>query len=367
MAKIFLSVLAALFSLGLAEGGLRLFWLPAQSTPMRLACEYDPQLGWRKIPGASVRIKKAEFEVRETINSRGMRGPHYPYEPAASTIRVLLLGDSFVEGYSVDEPDLFSILLEKKLNSPERPKAEVINMGTGGYSTDQEYLAYLAEGRRYAPDLVILFFYHNDLLYNLQPSYYTYPKPYFLDNGEGPVLRNVPVPRTGKLSGAGAFLRSLALVQLLQQARYRLFPAPRGAASSGENELDCFRKDPPPWVDRAWQASEWLLRELKGAVERDGGKLAVIYIPAPFEVEPQKSSRPPIVPLTSLDLSAVGNRIRDVCRRNRIDFLDLRAGFAKEAALGPFYYPADGHWNPRGHHRVSEILSRAVPAWLKER
>jgi len=41
-----------------------------------------------------------------------------------------------------------------------------VNLGVGGYGTTQAYLALREEGLRYAPDLVILAFFANDVLNN---------------------------------------------------------------------------------------------------------------------------------------------------------------------------------------------------------
>ena len=53
----------------------------------------------------------------------------------------------------------------------------MINGGTVAYSTDQEYLFYRDEGRRYAPDVVVVFVYHNDIPFLVLDDYLGVPKP----------------------------------------------------------------------------------------------------------------------------------------------------------------------------------------------
>ncbi len=101
--------------------------------------------------------------MRLQINAHGLRGPDRPYEKPPGVRRVLLLGDSITEGYSVEEPYTLRSVLEALLNSRGEGRFEVINGGTAGYSTDQEYLFYVAEGVRYEPDVVVLLFCYNDL------------------------------------------------------------------------------------------------------------------------------------------------------------------------------------------------------------
>ena len=49
---------------------------------------------------------------------------------------VLIVGDSFTLGYTVDHEDTIPALLERRLRAEGRP-VEVLNGGTEGYSTDQ--------------------------------------------------------------------------------------------------------------------------------------------------------------------------------------------------------------------------------------
>jgi len=78
---------------------------------------------------------------------------------------VLILGDSFAEGFSVSLEDTVSRALERELGT-KGCAAEVVGGGTVGYSTDQEYLFYRDEGAAYGARVVVLLFYYNDILYN---------------------------------------------------------------------------------------------------------------------------------------------------------------------------------------------------------
>ena len=63
--------------------------------------EFDPRLGWRKKPGAHATYRRREYTVDVDINGQGLRDPERPYAAAPGTFRMLALGDSFVEGYTV--------------------------------------------------------------------------------------------------------------------------------------------------------------------------------------------------------------------------------------------------------------------------
>ena len=157
-----------------------------------LYTEFDPMLGWRKRPSARATYHRDEYTVEVAINAHGLRDPERPYVAPPGTRRVLALGDSFVEGYTVPLAETVTQVLERRLRA-DGGSWDVVNGGTSAYSTDQELLFYTTEGARYAPAIVCLFFYYNDVYYNGRDEFYRQPKPVF-DLGErGLVLRRLPV------------------------------------------------------------------------------------------------------------------------------------------------------------------------------
>ena len=98
-------------------------------------------------------------------NSLGFRDRReYSLTKAPGTIRILVLGDSVTFGHGALYETSYPYLLEQRLRE-WRPdvKWEVWNLGVPGYNTAQE-LAYLDQvGERYAPDLVVVGFFTNDL------------------------------------------------------------------------------------------------------------------------------------------------------------------------------------------------------------
>ena len=152
--------LSLIFSLAVAELFARAFFEERQSAHQELLIEYDPYLGWRKIPNTIGTFATDEYQTTEKINSKGIRGPEYGYTKHPNEFRILVLGDSFAEGYTVDFQDLFSEVLKRQLNDRQDRYFEVTNTGTAGYSTDQELILFQREGRKYNPDLTIILFYY---------------------------------------------------------------------------------------------------------------------------------------------------------------------------------------------------------------
>src|SRR5262249_42346881 len=146
----------------------------------KLFVEYDSVRGWRNTPGAKGRYITEEYNNELEYNSHGIRGPERPYEKPAGTFRIVLLGDSYIEGYMVPLQERVSEVLERLLNAESTgTHYEVIALGTAGYSSDQELLWLEQEGLRYHPDVVVNMFYANDVWYNAQSKYWRGSKPLF--------------------------------------------------------------------------------------------------------------------------------------------------------------------------------------------
>jgi len=153
-------VVAVLVFGGALEIWVRATWNPKRGTPglfladavrgQRFAANYD---GW--FAGVPVHINNLGF--RDPRDYALAKGPH--------TFRILFLGDSVTFGHSVAFEHTYPLLLEQRLKA-WRPEVDwqVWNLGVPGYNTSQE-LAHLQEvGPRFAPDLVIVGFFENDLV-----------------------------------------------------------------------------------------------------------------------------------------------------------------------------------------------------------
>jgi hypothetical protein len=161
------------------EGGLRLIG----KGPTKTMLAFDSELGWHKEAGTSFKRKMPEFKVTYEINELGLRDDPMsdPTKPA-NVFRVLVLGDSFAQGWSVPRENLFVDQLERWWKAENR-RVDVINAGTEAYSTDQSVAWLVKHGSTFKPDLVLLFPYENDIYWNGQSDYMGRQKPHFDKNG----------------------------------------------------------------------------------------------------------------------------------------------------------------------------------------
>ncbi len=366
----------------------------------KLFCEYDSLLGWKKSSNTKGEHKTSEYFVIETTNSKGIRGPEYSYDKGENEYRIVILGDSFAEGYSVEFNNLFSEILKTKLNAEGNGCYEVINAGTGGYSTDQELLFFQTEGQKYNPDVTILMFYDNDVWYNNQPKYWRGHKPLFKLNDKGNLeLTNIPVPRIGKkINEAKGLLERIKcwvkeksylynfIADKVKNNPYLYALAINIGLAREENVLTRYsRKVDTPTiavpsefgvyskrygmkVSHAWKITEAILSNFKKETLSIGSKLLVFYIPsrAAIYIEEWNAMRRKYgFSDVSWKIDQVGIELRNICKRNDIDFIDPTELFKARASelkknKKRLYFFRDGHWNNYGHKLTGKILAEYI-------
>lgn len=127
----------------------------------RLDAGYAPARG---APGTARTLTTPEFSVRIVNNALGFREPRLPAAKPRDTIRVVAVGDSFTQGYGVDESESYPRLLESLLRHRDPAhRYEVINLGVPG-TNPIDYLGNLRTvGMRYQPDVVLVGLMANDV------------------------------------------------------------------------------------------------------------------------------------------------------------------------------------------------------------
>ncbi|HLA42418.1 MAG TPA: SGNH/GDSL hydrolase family protein, partial [Aggregatilineales bacterium] len=164
--RIALSIFSIVFTLLMIESGVRL--------TMRLNPIYDMQivkpndvLGWTLIPDteftwASDNPACVSFRTPVQTNSPGLFDREHEREKPENTIRIAMLGDSFVQAMQVNYEERATQVLEKRLAQEfaapngEDITFEVLNFGVNSFSTGQVYLMYQEYVSQFDVDYVFL-------------------------------------------------------------------------------------------------------------------------------------------------------------------------------------------------------------------
>ena len=165
LAKPVVVVCATLLALLVGEAFVRVFGRAPGIKPIQLSsydCIYkrstNPILGFEL--KANCRSDDPDFiQTYERTNAHGQRGRERILRKPEGVNRILLLGDSVVEGYGLRESETISRQLEGLYTDGS---TEVLNFGVSAYCTRAEVELLEVKGLPFDPDVVVLVFVEND-------------------------------------------------------------------------------------------------------------------------------------------------------------------------------------------------------------
>jgi len=340
-----------------------------------------PRFGWVLVPGASYINHIAGESVPVSYNAEGWRDRPHSKNKAPGVVRVLVLGDSFMEAAQVRFEDALPARLERLLSTAERP-VEVINFGVSGYGTLQEYLVFNAFGHAYQPDVVVLAMYlRNDLNDNSQELSPIKTRPFLDPRVSAPGWRITPVDfdAAQQRYEEELRLRHSALLHALDRVSRRIWKKTR--SSRVPTKFSKYYCSQPPEYGRAWGVTGRILTRLHRDVQEAGARLLVMSVPAVIEVDEdamarhirkaakysrRKSRRSDQDVLRGdrlcLEQPPAFRRLDTLRRELDIDYLDLLPAFrkARRQTGVELFLPDDEHWNPEGHALAARELAAAL-------
>jgi len=397
-ARLILLLGSVCFSLVIIEIGLR---IAGYSYPEFYVA--DAQRGYALRAGMQGWYRK-EGEAFVYVNRDGLRDrEHAPTKPP-NTIRIAVLGDSYPEAFQVSFENSFCAVLERKLE--ECPAlsgrdVEVINFGVSGYGTAQELITLRNNVWQYSPDMVMLAFTtNNDVSDNVRALKKTDEIPYFvLREGklveDDSFLQNRTFRwRNSNLNHFGSWCRDhLRLIQLVNQAHHgikaylaarrerasqsspggatktngdRPGDAATAAAELGVDNVIYREPSEPLWQD-AWRLQESLLETMRDEVRNHGARFVLVTLSNGIQVWPDAAAREAFLKrIGAQDIFYPDRRIRDFCKRDRIDVVTLAPEMQKYADHNKVFLHGfakdvgNGHWNSAGHRLAAELTAKSL-------
>ncbi|MBI3942251.1 MAG: hypothetical protein HY326_04495 [Chloroflexi bacterium] len=339
-------------------------------TAFPLPWQDNPYLGTYHIPNMRVQyagadpILNPEYQAQIEINSRGLRGPEYPFQPPDQVKRILVLGDSYTEAFQVPFQDTYVNVLQNELNKKgNSPQFEVINAGIGGVGTANELLLWRREGINYHPNLVVLQFFFNDISDNslsMRPGTSAW-WPYFtLEEGK-PVLHNFPaeVPQPVWFQNYFPYRLSLFLSYRVREWPPLFNTLVKGLRIKPPLQHSVWIKSYTPQTEEAWQLTEALVEQLNQEVESTGAKLVVFILPAAQQIEPWAAAlNRDAWPDYNWDFDLVDKTLCPNLQEKSIPCTSLARDFRNYQAEhhDQLYFTRDRHLYPAGQHLVGELL-----------
>jgi lysophospholipase L1-like esterase len=245
-------------------------------------------------------------------NSKGLRDREFTYARTPGVLRIVMLGDSFTEGWGARLEDTFSKRIER-LYAERNIKAEVINTGVGNWNTIQEVTYFLTEAFRYHPDIVVLNFLVNDA---------------------------EPVPRASSPSWLMRVCYSCVFIGGRFDELRRRFSNSRDWASY---YLDLYDDGHAA----GWLDAKAAMRELADYCKEKGIRLLIANLPELHDVQNYR-------------FQSITELARAAARENNVAFVDILPYLQAEASSNLWVTPPDPHPNARAHELIAAGLFDAL-------
>ena len=346
----------------------------------------DEHCGTRLMPGFSGWWQR-EGRAYIRINRYGFRhGDRHP-EKRPGTLRVAVLGDSFIEAFQVPDEQTLCEVAERKLAScavSAGRVVEVLNFGVAGYGTGQQLQMLKHFVWDYQPDVVVLaFFPGNDLRNNsadLEPDPL---RPFFrLRDGQlerDDSFREHPVYQHAQSASARGkvwLINRIRLLQLVQDVRSRLaqqkgpIPSLLGAGIDEKAWLE----PSDPLLEEAWQVTEQLIVAIHQACRKREVPFLLLVIGSQADLHPEPEVRERLLrQLAADDLRYPERRLQKLARQHGFAVLALAEPMRRYAqAHGQYLHgfantqPGSGHWNEAGNRLAGQLTAGAICDLLQE-
>lgn len=295
-------------------------------------------------------LKDECYKTMYKINSYGARDIERSRTNIDSN-RVIVLGDSFMEGFGLDTIDRLSNLLQKKTGH------EVLNFGCSNTGSTQEYLIYKNLADSFNHSTILLGFHpHTDFFdddiayYNTWPfSGFNFYRPFFV--GNYPDYKLVYKPATidsctfnkkgyfdlanSARGRAGRFLRAYTWwYNIIDYWRFNKVGEERyGQNYSGYNN----------YTLPQFQRLTYILSLLRKNAA--GKRIIVFTIPI----------QPDVKNYLANGKNKLGEELSGFCSKNNIEFIDLLPVFAKNYSKNLFF-DCDPHWTEKGNKLAADAL-----------
>jgi len=324
---------------------------------------------------AGLRSSPGEVVGDFRLSSRSLRTPEYRVRKEPGTRRVVVLGDSFTwASGGVPYEELWHSRLAADLAARSGAPVERISLGVPAVGPDFELRMWQIEGRRLAPDLVLLaLFVGND----------------FLD------LRGALGDRDAldRWSRRCYLVRLYRNVRLLRRSRWGMPDPgdPPAAAPEDEGPLGVvlpershlYLPDAPELpremhldlvarrlvvcdrsrredFDAALERIDGILRTLAEDVASIGAELVVLLIPDEFQFDDalfDEAIRDRGLDRDAYDLDRPQRELARLLSAHGTRFLDLLPVFRAHVDEGPFFRRSGTHWNVAGNRLAAAELA----------
>ena len=365
---------------------------PAFINAMGSFHDANPVTGHRGTPNFRGRFKTPQFDVTIVHDAVGFRQQEFQKPATAGAHRVAVFGDSFVWGWGVEQGEVFSDQLSRRLAD-----WRVENFGINGTGTAAQYELFAAECRDQLQggDVVLLTFYGNDFADNVTGTRHaaivdgqvtiqpmtgglqagwrrSLQESSYLFNYVSYVINRWQLERRIRRAEAVAIAAAAASKSNVAEHSPPEAPlTPKATAGEVSSEPQTIvqpaSQNPPPSpapapvatpLDGDAAAQLTIARHYLESWQRDCAarqiRFIVAYIPGVGELDEGRDG-------SSVRYEAACRQSFETCTEGTgIEVLDLLTGLLAAKRSGKVervIIAGDGHWNAAGHRGVAEIIA----------
>jgi hypothetical protein len=337
---------------------------------------------------------RTEGEAYVRINNAGFRDQDHTKEKPANTLRIAVLGDSFVEALQVPLESTFWTVAGQELQGCSwlgKQRIEVLNFGVSGYGTAQELLTLRHNVWGYNPDIVMLAFTTgNDVsdnsrklkqLKQLKQSKFI---PYFVYQGDELILDNSFLESDSyvyrrnrrnidELINYSRLLQFLRNVKRLSENNWQV-KRPNFVTADQEDLFEpgllagIYREPPTPEWREAWRLTEDLIVLMRDEVVVKKAEFIVVTLSNGIQVHPDSTVRERFKDsLGVMDLFYPDMRIKSLGEREGFPVITLAPlMWAYTKKNQTFVHGFEntrmgiGHWNDMGHRLAGQLIAEEI-------
>ena len=306
-------------------------------------------------------------------NSHGFRDRERVFERTSPAPRILALGDSFTYGAGVAYDDIFTTILERRLQEAA-PGLEVINLGVSGWDPSEEFHLLKIYGSRFQPDAVMMnFFIGNDIMrrrgaFFEEPmvvagqSYYIHtvgnwvhdtfgPDRWYLYHNLNYLLKmgvhRFRLPEDGEIGNGN------------ETGFFKPFRTREAYLKDIDERSEIYLKEDTSSFDYHWNRTLATLNSMRLFLERRGIPLILVLLPAQEQVD-RDLQRNLMNALGATpdqyDFEKPQRLLKAWGEQQHIIVVDLLPAFRGQAAPSAFYFENDIHWTKAGHKLAAKTL-----------
>lgn len=265
----------------------------------------------------TLRIHKSAVNKYSYItNELGLRGKLPPVKKDSDEFRILVLGDSYIEGFGTPDDSTFSVLLTSHLNKIHK-KIVTINAGICGSNPLSEIILYQNKLKEYHPDLIILETNLTDI------------------NDINYVLYQNKMPLSEHFFALSHIYRMFDIYMFKNNI-------------ISENASAGLVKKRGIVIHKLIQS----IKQFNDMLNANNQHLITLYLPWKNEVENK-----------TLNQYMTTKSLSDSLKNSGLNVLDLQSEYKKNISAGRFddyYWKEEGHHTPLGYNLMSKIVAEKI-------